>query len=601
MQKLRLIVSIPLALLLMLALSSCGSSKSVVGIWQDVDEEYCVIFSEDGTYTDSEFNLPFQYTVDASQITYYTPAGDLVCSEPQWTMRGHLRVYIGGNYRELKQVKAASNMYNWGQQDKFRTRKSKDSYSVKTALNIESELFINDSGEYLFRTTPRAEDNFIETQGLVAVSNDSRDFILYSNKGGVVDIMRASPYGMYLGALPMMNDGNLYSEIEYSNQSLGTQRGYLLDGVVALLDSGISYTFTTDSKCRKSLPTGETIPYNYCVSTEGLIALMSTDGILSTDYMYYDVEQGCIYRLVYQRDSWYDYVSQLSSPVKEETRVVKDWSVPSSLASPADRTKTIPVSYDPALIPQYQSIGQIEVAHSSWSIQQVQQYLQQLQHDETLRKEYEAAKESEQERIRRQMQSEDREREKVQAIMDARVQAEIAGGVVSPVFPDVSDTPSYNESVDDLSWLDSILASLDSQPSYDQDANSSSPVVNTDDNVSSETPETATPTPPPSIDEESSGTSVPQFDPAFTVDFVCTCVNCYVQALPVELNANDVLLVDATVIEPGTCLSLEGYGMVVARASGGYTSGQTAVCYSNIHNAVSRFSSGTYNVYQVVG
>lgn len=231
-------------------------------------------------------------------------------------------------------------------------------------------------------------------------------------------------------------------------------------------------------------------------------------------------------------------------------------------------------------------------------MQQIRDYLNQLNSDEALRKFYEEQRQSEQTRIRNQIEAETRERDQIKAMMDARVEAEISGGTT----PSGSlITPAVPETSTDLSWLDAFLASLDNQPSYDQGASSSSPVVNTDGTLPSGTSETTAPAIPSSTEEEATDTDVTQYDPAFYLDFVCTCVNCHVQALPVELDANNVLLVDASVIEPGTYLNVEGYGMVVARASDGYTSGQTAVLYSNSHSAVNRFSSGTYNVYKVVG
>lgn len=588
----------------LIGLCSCkGKEHSLVGSWKDVDEDYYVVFNDSGHYHDSIYNLGLQYLDSGDHVSYYTPAGDMIYVEPEWTFRGNLRLYIGGAFRELKSVNATQDMYDWAEQSAFKPKQATVSYTAKSGSGVYSTLYLDDSNRYLYGITVPTLYWEGSMQGLVARSDDSRDYLLYFDEGNRVEMLRSSPYGEYLGALPLAVDGPLIVEKSYNNLALGEQRGYVLDGVLSIPQSGVTYTFTTDDRCVKSTPAGYSIEYTYYIGTEGLVALLPAMGIIETDYMYYDADQNIMYRLVYQRDSWYDFVSELIvEPVAEE-KESKPWRLNASIAMPSTRSEHLPVAYSVEDSFLYPLLSDLDMDYTLWGFQCISEVMQQIQADENLRKEYVAQQESAQERLRKQMESDEREWSKVKAIMDARVEAELASGQVSNLSGSLSDLPVYSDSSasDDLSWLDAFLASLENKPSYDQDANPSGPVVNTDDAESSGTPESATSTAPPSTDTEIPDAEVSQFDPAFYVDFVCTCVNCHVQALPVELNADDILLVDADVIEPGTYLSVEGYGMVVARASGGYTSGQTAVLYSSSHNAVNRFSSGMYNVYKVVG
>lgn len=604
MRLVKFFIALLLAACMLTVLSSCSSKKSVVGSWKDVQDEYYVVFDDSGSYRDSIYNLSLNYESHGNDLAYYTAAGDMIYISPEWTMRGHLRVYLGDSYRELERVDSISNMFDWSLLPKFKTRNAETGYSLLSAVGVQSDLYLTSDKQFLYQMSSNVVEFSGSIQGLYALSDNSRDYMLYYDGGNSLEVLRASPYGLYLGALPLVNDGTVLVEKSYANMALNQERGYRLDGVIKASQGGITYTFTMDSRCVKSASEGDTLQYNYYISTEGLVTLLPLNGILEPDYMYYDAEQNKMYRLVYQRNSWYDYVAELSTQIDFETSDSVDWKIPASLTTPSDRFAVLPVAYSVESCILSEIMYDLDVLYTIHGAQHIREVLARIQTDEAARKEYEDSIEAEQTRLRKQLEAEQREREKVKALMDARVEAELAGGVVSdfdtPGYSTPSTTPTPS-TTDDLSWLDAFLASLETQPSYDQDANSSSPVVNTGGDMHPNTPESATSTDPPSTDEGEPDTTVSQYDPAFYVDFVCTCVNCHVQALPVELNADDVLLVDATVIEPGTYLSLEGYGMVVARESGGYTSGQTAVLYSNSHNAVNRFPSGMYNVYKVVG
>lgn len=359
-------VQITLTVCAVLTLSSCSSGRSVVGSWKDVSEDYYVEFTDTNVYRDSQYNLELSYSEDNGNITYYTAAGDVVYVEQQWSNGGHLRTYIGGDYRELKRVDNVQSMYDWSSNERFRTRSAEEHYIVKSAMGVSSDLYLAEGNTYYYTVQAGETAAPVESQGLYAMSDNSRDCILYYNNGLSLDLLRVSPYGMYVGAFPMTTDGELAIETSYSNQSLNEARGYLIDGVVSTPNSGVIYTFDKNSKCLKMAPTGSVLSYTYYISTEGLVTLIPSESVLDIDYMYFDAEQNRFYRLVYQRDSWYDYLSELSAPVDTAESESRDWTVAASLSALSNRTDALPLVFVEGSAPQYSDVPTLDAGYTDW-------------------------------------------------------------------------------------------------------------------------------------------------------------------------------------------------------------------------------------------
>lgn len=583
MRRLRYVLLFVGCLLLLGSLSGCHSEHDLTGVWTDVDDSYSVTFKDNGLYKESTYNLWLQYAEKEGQLLYNDPSGDLVCTVPDWTFRGNLKLYIGGKYREFQRTESAFTGFPWDKEVDYDLNATTDHYVLKSALGVDSQFFIAEDASYSLVFSAETDGGeYVENRlnGKLATSRDAQTMVLYYDGGESADIVRFSPERLYVGVMPLDVDGVLKCTVDYSNLSLKQERGYLLDGTVLLPESGVSYTFTPDSKCVKNLQGSGSIEYSYYTDMEGLITLGSTEGVLESDYLLYDAEGGQVYRLVYSRDSWYDFVTGLgASPLSATSSASDDAKY---VAVPASNiAEAIAAHYIPRGNPQYSFIPELDAEYVSLGIKVLSSIRDRIEQEDEAWRAHDADVTSQREQLSTTVQSFVKEQTELKALLDARAFAAIMGGALTSTSTSQS-SEGYNQG----------------DAYYD-------PVVNIDDASSrgegpSNTTETTTAAVPNDLSSEPSEPPVVQYDPAFHIDFVCTCVNCYVSSLPVEFEADNVLLVDSSVLAPGTNLNVEGYGMVIARASGGRTLGQTAVLYSKNHNAVIRFSSGVYNVYQTV-
>lgn len=581
-------------LLIFLFTAGCrGEEHDILGTWEDVnDKTFKVVFDVNETYTDSVYGVQLPCTPSEDGALLYNSAAGDVCYAPySWKWGGNLMVEIGGMRRELRRVSSQNVTAKY---EAINESAIASEYTLKSQLGVQSVLRVDDKSNAEFELNFGSTDDDVSNavMGKSAISTVSHRLVFYFENGKEFECFNLSESGTYITSLPLKSDGVLQSDVSYSNPSLAQRNGYTLDGTVLYDDGSIYYRFQSDGICIKTSYTGVSLEYNYYVDTEGLITLAAKGALGSYDYMFLDVEDNIIYRLVYQRNSWQDYLSSMlyteshSSDASTTECVVLPGPTPTS-----GGTALIANPLDNAL--GYCDLPSYEIEFTSTVLQQIQDIQDSIKEDDIARREYELSLLSEQERLAKQAREIQEERARLQALMDARVQAEIEsgrGGTPSSKSPD---------------WWDDFLSQINTPNSYDQDEQVSSPVVNSHaptGNVGggSADPSTEPPTPEdvPSVSPEptASNNSV-----SLTVTFVCTCVNCHVQSMPVEVGTDNVLLVDDAIFSPGNLLNIEGYGVVVSRASGGATSGQTAICYSGSHNAVSRFPSGVYTVSKVVG
>lgn len=538
---------------------------------------------------DSDYSLLLSYTPQEGNILYYAPAGDSYYAPVQWLRGGKVSLFIGGKQRELSPVESTKGMYDWLAEKSFEVKSATEHYTLQSPLDIEADLYLD--SDYSFQYSFGVSAPIV---GKAAMTHDGKTLVLYHSEGTSADVWRMSSGSLYAGASPMKADGELVATKSYHNTHLGQESGYVLDGTVYLDEGAVYFTFTEDSRCVKSVQGGASIEYSYYVDTDGLITLGASGGATHDDYLYYDAEYNCIYRLVFKRDTWFDFVADLGAQLTDSMGNTEGANVSCTGSPKVDPYSELAVAYPTENSILYEGLSGIDSSYTEETAEELQELWAKIAADDKARQEYELSLLSEREQLFKRAQALEEAQAQLKALMDARVQVEIESGKVTKPTTNKDDT-----------WLDQILSSIENQGGYDQGASSSGPVVNIGGEGEvpepSNAPDPAAPTEPNPPNSGEPETTTPEYNPVFHVDFVCTCVNCYTQSLPVELNADNVLLVDASIIVPGTLVNLEGFGVVTACESGGITSGQTAVCYSKSHNAVIRFSSGTYNVYPVVG
>lgn len=119
-------------------------------------------------------------------------------------------------------------------------------------------------------------------------------------------IEQLSTNGQYLYTAP------LTGSVMYEKDSVNPfeDNGYVLDTDLSSIDTGVDYLFHMDGSA-EVVSYGATVEYQYAIDSDGLIQLVPK-GVLGqgtiADYMYFEKMHNTVYRAVYQRSTWSDFV-----------------------------------------------------------------------------------------------------------------------------------------------------------------------------------------------------------------------------------------------------------------------------------------------------
>lgn len=549
-------------------LSGCAADRTIEGSWKDIDGNYYIVFDTDGTYKDSTLGAPMPYFLQDGVVVVVDPSGDFVYNKARWYIDGDLLLYVGGQERRLTRSEVAVDAFSVVLPEDMGALELKDKYVAKSAVITGSAFCIYEGNYYTLDSTLKS------SKGKLFCSTEDSHYSLCDTENKTSDVMFKSSDGVFLGSLPLTSDENLEVLEDYSNKSLGLGKGYLLEGVLYAGHSGVTYTFSSDSVCVKSAYGIGDVVYNYYISENGLITLGSTTGVADDDYMLLDTISGQVYRFVYQQDSWFQYLSALALHVESEEETL---GAHYSKATPKNYIQYLPYSYSTSAESNYAELYQSDLVYTERCVSAINCWLRDLENDEAARQEYLAQQQLEQQKFFDRVAAQEAERAKLQEELNKRVKSEVK--------------EDLGKKDDTSSWYDRFLPSgstnSSSQGSGDDDPPVSEPEGGSNNTI---------------VD---SPATVPQeeekpFDPVFTIEFVCTCVNCHTLSLPVSMGTSDVLLVDRNVLDGGITVRIEGYGNVITRDAVGYATGQNAVCFTDNHNAVKRLSGKQYNVHKVV-
>lgn len=323
-------VSVPRAILrclllasLLMLLAGCSEitviSHDLTGTWKDT-EGYMVSFDGASKMSESLYGSPLQYQMKGDDLVYSWPDGFIRSTPVSFSLDGTVQFHINGKDRTFRKSKEVIPFFQGGVDTIAKSETMLGKYSLLSNLGMTSTLRLFDNQRFSFMYAPTSADvdwsvsSDYVTLGLYADGGAENYLYLYSDNGSTCQVMRQSPEGDYLALLSL--GGNL-SSVQKTFSSPTDWRGYSIIGTLYDEQSNITFEFRDDSTAIKYLPDGSPITYAYYVDTEGLITLGCTEGVINKDYLWLDAERGMVYRVVYSKDSWTNYMAQLSLQTKQ--------------------------------------------------------------------------------------------------------------------------------------------------------------------------------------------------------------------------------------------------------------------------------------------
>lgn len=149
------------------------------------------------------------------------------------------------------------------------------------------------------------------------VTIDSGKFILNS-QGLYLNPMQSSDITVFHTSGNYIFGTELEGTVLYKNKAKNALEndGFLLQAELYNISNNIFYGFYIDGTATVTTTNGNTINYDYTVSNDGLITLVpkAITGFgygQNPDYMFYDKYSNRIYRVVFELDTWTEYIDSL--------------------------------------------------------------------------------------------------------------------------------------------------------------------------------------------------------------------------------------------------------------------------------------------------
>lgn len=611
--------------LFLLCLSGCSKGQTIVGRWQD-DTGYHLQFNEDGTFTEDIYGTPLNYTFDGEKITYswvdgYMRYTDVFLSGDKLAFR------INGKERTFTANKTAPVEGVWSPTEVAPGISLAGKFTLLGNSGVTSELKLL-SGN-LFSLSWSVGDTLDEdwrtasntcVLGKYAERGAGQSVVLFT-----ADDMNSVQYeqfvesdsGHYISTMPL---SGMITAVDEDWSSPVNWRGYTIDGVVADDGSLINYHFSRDNTVTKELADGMTINYAYFIDKDGLVTLSCLDGFLETDVMWFDVTGKTMYRMVYERDSWVDYMYAIALADKTNT-IEGEGSITDSsrimdedLLMPAlNDAVDLPGGFGSALNSLYDTLAAADEAKSVMDFNQIQESHDNLEYELLTREEQEAQRQKDKEEflaemgvLAEQKRIADAEAERLlreQMIAEGYVydyETEtwyIPGGSSSGEYGEINpwETPSGSQTPDPSGSIQTPGSSSIQHGTTLPDGT----VVGGPTSFGGSSGKPAT-----KEDEDNDELEKPPDATVATVKFICNCNACHTDEYLVNKGASNVALVDASVWEPGLAVILgdkRSSPQVTLINSDGSVTGNTIEAYFADHNWVEAQSNGIYTILKVVG
>lgn len=298
--KKRYIIVLAGFLLLALAVGVCLAQYRIPvisGVWKDLNSEYYIAFFDDGTYTETTYNLARPYAVNDGVLELYGVNGQVSKAELGRTFGGRLTVIVNGVERVMTRTGDDPTLFKWGTE-------------VSGQPIVAYKLLANYDKDYYLRLY---EDNkFISMLGKEQVTGkyaltDEGGLLIYTQGGVLYEYFQPWAGGFALGEMSTQLEDVTVKENAVDD------RGILIRGNAHDPTTGVTYEFQDNNTVKRTDSNGVTAEFIYFADTDGLVSMTDTLGLRVEDYLYYDALTNKAYRYVFQRDGWTDFLNDAGS------------------------------------------------------------------------------------------------------------------------------------------------------------------------------------------------------------------------------------------------------------------------------------------------
>lgn len=570
------------------------NNKTLVGTWYN-EEGYYISFKDDGTYIESYFGIRLPYEVMGNTLVYYWIDGYLRAIEIDKLTKTSLNVKMGSESFLFKHSDSEPFVRTWEEVEILEDNSHIGCYSLVSDMGEEAQINLFDN--YCLSITQgdvqdirKASDSVV--LGVYTPNPFTDEIVVFTrNEDSTEDGL-----GIASATLRKFSNDNYLASQKldkvfckvYENSSIKeVDTTYQLDGAYRDTANGVTYTFKSDHSLVKSTDDGISISYAYFVDNEGLITAACYDGVIENDYFFLNVTTGDVYRAVYQRETWSDFVQSLNSGSNSISPLAKCFMVHNK-----NGIVDSSVNYDIKM--GENSVSELNILEDKLSssdkdnlikemsiIQEQDAELQQQITSQKLKEERMQAEKEERLAELEEMARQRKEEElKKQEELNQLYRASSAYGFYEPGV-------GYYEFTGDSSDEYIIHHDTESTPAI--------PEVST----STPNPTAILPTGSEIVRPDLDGKSIKMH-----IEFYCNCVSCRSNNDMVPENATDVVLADPTILTPGDYIIVnlnEEVKTVQVLDSKGLVTGNVLMYYSTDHEWFSKHGNGQFEITQTVG
>lgn len=264
----------------------------VAGVWKDTRDSYYLVFLDDGTYTETTYNLARPYAVSGNTLTLYDINGESTNSCIEKNFGRRLRVCVNGIDRVLAKTNETPELYKRGTEPSGITVAA---YKLANALDAS----------YYLRLYPNM--CYVETLGKDKTcgkyaATSTGELLLFSDTNSSVEAMKQWSRGY---AFHKMQTA---IEMQTLKANVIETKGVLLEGEALDTETGIQYIFDSNNYVTRKDPNGLGVKLLYFADSAGLVKMVDALGLSVEDCLYFDQESGVMYRYVMERDGWAEYL-----------------------------------------------------------------------------------------------------------------------------------------------------------------------------------------------------------------------------------------------------------------------------------------------------
>lgn len=258
------------------------------GVWAD-DSGFSIRFLPDGTYIDSVNAIRCPYKLGDGQVTFLTVDGTETLTTLTKNYGQRVSVLFGGVEHTMRPQVDTSVQSTLHQ--------CIDVFKLKQAFESQQSFTLYSDG-----TFDLIEDGEISISGTVVYHGPNQIDLMDGVSGEAV--LTLTRVGEYYVA------GELVTGFDTESVRVNAvgDSTIKLEGYADYFETGASYEFSANNTAVLLTSTGQEIPMIYSVDAEGLVTLVDIAGTHQRDYLFYSKEWDKLYRYVFARDTWKDYL-----------------------------------------------------------------------------------------------------------------------------------------------------------------------------------------------------------------------------------------------------------------------------------------------------